>query len=952
MGTKRFLNRIRSAALVSAVLVFAFANIGNIALAATAPEPTPSTGTPRTAADLAPINERAISWQVLRLLVEDQCRFADKIETTKALEGDFNNGGGNNDVSVGHIIGPEKGVMPCKDALIKGVNLWANGDTVGFFKTIGYEEQGQYLVAKTYSSDVLAAGIPARFFFTTNRGAADYALLYYIFRQDFIAGCKATVFKEVSKATADEIKAATTDDNTYRIKDVQPDGTVKDMLYKAEGGKGDVISVGYGIGTTNAGKADCQEIATKLNDNNLVQGYTAILGIDTSAAGALTQSVATSTNTNDGCYSFISVFGWIMCPMLDLADGIFGFLKSSIYSLLAIPELSTANSNGLKASWNAVKNVANAALILVALFMIGSQIFNFKFVDAYTVKKVLPRLVIAAILIQLSWFLFTGLMSLFNALGYSINTLITAPFQAAGGGDIIDILGNQSASAVNTAGIFASLGAAVGVAAAATALSSGGFLTLAMVAIGVIVSIVLVVLTLIVRKLLLFALLVTAPIALVAWILPGTQKYWTTWWNLFIKLLIMFPLIAILFAAGQIFASVAASSPATNAAGNGVNVIIIVIAYFAPLFLIPATFKFAGGIFGSIVGGINNIGGRAKKSGFGLKEQRDAIKKYDGEARARAYSERAREKRQNLLQNDSRSANARARMGMGLVGLGKYGTKVLEKEKTAGAQRIAAEKYDEAVQEYSNLFKGIPDTRGDQALVASAASGETVTLSNGKTMAVTPEISKYNYLQSLASKNHSAATAFEQSAAAETALLPQGQVSPKQEVLNTLMQTNFGDIDAKRPQVTRGAIGIDKIGADGNMQVSGSVETAVSGFNNLSEGKPMTVKNPDGTTRTVTSDDAKSAVLTTISRLQGGTTQDKATAAGYLNKILSNSDITKADIARIGTVYGIDASAVADSQGALRVSPNANGGFDIVSSSSAPTPRQDNSQTPGQDTLF
>lgn len=746
MGTKRFLTKIRSAALLVAVLVFAVANTGSIVFAATAPaDPTTPKTTPKTAAELAPINERAISWQVLRLLVEGQCRFADKIKTADALNGDFNNGGGASDVSVGHIIGPEKGVMPCKDALVKGVNLWANGDTVGFFEKIGYVQNGDTLEAKTYSVSSLTAAIPARFFFTTNRDAADYALLYYIFRQDFIAGCRATLFKEVSQATPDEVKSATTADDVYRIKDVQPDGTVKDMLYKAEMGKGDVISVGYGIGTTNGGKADCAEIAGKLNDNNLVQGYSAILGIDSSAAPALAQSGATTPNSNDGCYSLISVFGWIMCPMLDLADGIFGFLKSSIYSLLAIPEVTASSGNGLKASWNAVKNIANATLILVALVMIGSQIFNFSFVDAYTVKKVLPRLVIATILIQLSWFIFTALLELFNALGYSINTLVTAPFQAAGGGDIIDILGNQGAGNTNVAGIFATLGAGIGVVAAATALSSGGFLTLAMVAIGVIVSIVLVVLTLVVRKLLLFVLLVTAPIALVAWILPGTQKYWTTWWNLFIKLLMMFPLIALLFAAGQIFATVAANSPTSNAAAGGVNVIIIIIAYFAPLFLIPATFKFAGGIFGSIVGGINNFGDRAKKSGFGLREQRDAIRKYDGEARARAYTERARERRQNLLQDDSRMSKARARMGMGIVGLGKYGTKVIEEEKTAGANRIDAEKLKTASEALNTQFKGTTfDYPQQKELAKAVAAGATSYDYNGQSYKTGIEPSEYS----------------------------------------------------------------------------------------------------------------------------------------------------------------------------------------------------------------
>lgn len=432
----------------------------------------------------------------------------------------------------------------------------------------------------------------------------------------------------------------------------------------------------------------------------------------------------------DSCYQGISVFGWVLCPMLDLADGIYGFLRSAIFSLLAVPELTSTSQEGLYASWGAVRNIANALLVIVALFMIISQIFDFGFVDAYTVKKVLPRLIIAAILIQLSWFLCSVLIQIFNAVGYGLNTLITAPFTQNGGGDIVDIIGRSDNGAQNAAGIFSTTGLVVGgISLGLATLAPGGILTVALVAVGVIISILLTIFTLVIRKLLIVALVLLAPVAFVAWILPNTQKFWNSWWNLFIKLLIMFPLIALLFAAGQIFAAITVSMEPDNSAQGGLNDIIAIIAYFAPLFLIPATYKFAGGIFATVAGAINNTGGKVKQNGFGLRARKDAYQKLKNEERATNTMIKARSDMSKALDpNANRFQRLRGRAALGAAGFGVGSNKRLIRAQSRYAASSDKQGMDEAGLEWNGLSKtaSFPQLTSLENAVTSARIGQTV----------------------------------------------------------------------------------------------------------------------------------------------------------------------------------------------------------------------------------
>lgn len=218
--------------------------------------------------------------------------------------------------------------------------------------------------------------------------------------------------------------------------------------------------------------------------------------------------------------------------------------------------------------------------------------------DAYTIKKVVPKLVIATILIQLSWPIFTFLVYAVGQISWGIEGLFYAPFGGASELGLSSILTNGVSNDAGVAGIFAVGGAVVALTAATI---GGALLALLSALLAVLVAF----FVLAMRQLVIIALLVVAPLALVAWILPNTEKFWKIWWESFSKLLIMYPLIIVLIAGGKIAAYLAANGDLGGGA-QLFRVFLVFIAFFAPYFLIPATFKVAGSAFANITGIAND----------------------------------------------------------------------------------------------------------------------------------------------------------------------------------------------------------------------------------------------------------------------------------------------------------------------------------------------------------
>jgi hypothetical protein len=220
--------------------------------------------------------------------------------------------------------------------------------------------------------------------------------------------------------------------------------------------------------------------------------------------------------------------------------------------------------------------------------------------SAYTVRKVVPRLLIAAILIQLSWWILVEVIRINNDFAHGIEGLLYAPF---GGYNKLNL--GSFVQAGGNAGVFSGVaaGGAITALGVTVAVGSGSIVGILAMAVTAIAGLLIAIFTLILRRAVLIGLLVVAPMALVMWVLPGTERFWKLWWESFFKLLIMYPLILFVIAAGRIFAFVTASTPNQN---QLFVFILIVIGVFGPLFMIPALLKAAGAAFSFFAGTLNS----------------------------------------------------------------------------------------------------------------------------------------------------------------------------------------------------------------------------------------------------------------------------------------------------------------------------------------------------------
>jgi hypothetical protein len=309
---------------------------------------------------------------------------------------------------------------------------------------------------------------------------------------------------------------------------------------------------------------------------------------------------------------------WLVCAFVSLGQGTIELVDRIIQDLLFVPTDQIFTPE-FKTAWNSFRVVGVILVLLAGLVMIISQAAGLELFDAYTIKKLLPRLLVAAIGISLSWPLMQLTVTFFNDIGGWAHDLILYPF------------GNLDNHAVGSTYLGALL--LIGALPAVYLILGpfGSILLLGTIALAVLVG--LLVLTL--RQIIIIMAVLMAPLAIAAYVLPGTQKLWAFWKNTFLTSLLMFPIIMGFIAAGQALALVAAAvkdSPMMH--------LLSVLAYIAPYFLLPFAFKLAGGLMSTIFSIANdrNKGAfdRLKKAraGAGAQHRQHTIGQRSLQARA------------------------------------------------------------------------------------------------------------------------------------------------------------------------------------------------------------------------------------------------------------------------------------------------------------------------------
>lgn len=297
--------------------------------------------------------------------------------------------------------------------------------------------------------------------------------------------------------------------------------------------------------------------------------------------------------------------GYIICPMARFMAKITDKSFDALQSFLEIEPLGRGTKGGdsLYYAWSAMRNVANALFVIAFMVVIYSQLTGAGITN-YGIKKLLPRIVIAAILVNASYYICVLAVDLANVLGNSLKL----------------VLDNIAASLSppedrNWEGIIEEIlvpGAAVATAAAVTITTAAMYLSFAaMVPLltSVLLSLLMVVILLAGRYALIIMLIIITPIAFVAFLLPNTQKWFSKWLSTFITLLMLYPIISLIYG-GAALASVIVMGSAGNRGGNDTLLPMFGLAIQAlPLALTPIVMKFGGGV-------LNRFGGSVKNNGL------------------------------------------------------------------------------------------------------------------------------------------------------------------------------------------------------------------------------------------------------------------------------------------------------------------------------------------------
>ena len=242
----------------------------------------------------------------------------------------------------------------------------------------------------------------------------------------------------------------------------------------------------------------------------------------------------------------IDGIGWLVCPVMNFVAGINDAAYSAISGFLDIKPaiLSDGNNSGAKQGWDFFRNIANAIFAVIFLWIIFSQISNVG-VSNYGIKKILPRLIIGALLVNLSFYLCQLAVDLSNILGHTLKDALESgageigtTSEAAGWGSVI------AAAIVGVGGVAAFAALAIGIPTLAA-----GFLAIMTVFI-----------ILVVRQAGIILLISMSPIAFAAWLLPNTEDLFKKWMKMFRGLLLVFPIISLLYGAGKLAGAVLASS--------------------------------------------------------------------------------------------------------------------------------------------------------------------------------------------------------------------------------------------------------------------------------------------------------------------------------------------------------------------------------------------------------
>lgn len=296
-----------------------------------------------------------------------------------------------------------------------------------------------------------------------------------------------------------------------------------------------------------------------------------------------------TTDTTGSTTCAINGVGWILCPVFNflgnIADGAYSFISTNF---LQVDTKIVDTSSATYDAWSQARTFANLGLVVMFLIIIFSQITSFG-ISNYGIKKMLPRLIISAILINISFYVVQLVIDLSNILGNNIYSLFK------------DLSGQISASnplsygdsrtGEGGAGWAGLIAVAIGGGAAAVVFWPA-IASLLPVLLLVVLALVGTLFVLVTRQVIIILLVIISPLAFLAFLLPNTESLFTKWRKTLTTLLLLYPIIALVFGASSFASALLTNVYTFSSDSNGTFGQIVAAAIgILPLFVVPTLLK-------------------------------------------------------------------------------------------------------------------------------------------------------------------------------------------------------------------------------------------------------------------------------------------------------------------------------------------------------------------------
>lgn len=396
----------------------------------------------------------------------------------------------------------------------------------------------------------------------------------------------------------------------------------------------------------------------------------------------------------------IDGIGWLVCPVMNFVANINDAAYSAISGFLDIKPaiLKDSNAPGAKQGWEFFRNIANAIFAVIFLWVIFSQISNVG-VSNYGIKKILPRLIIGALLVNLSYYLCQIFVDLSNILGHTLKDALESGAGGVGTGSEATGWGSAiAATIVGVGGVVAFAALAVGI----PTLVAGFF------------AIMTVFIILVVRQAGIILLISMSPIAFAAWLLPNTEDLFKKWMKMFRGLLLVFPIISLLYGAGRLAGAVLSSSATVDPNNPDETMQLVALAATTmPLIATPFVLQNSLSSLGSIGAKIGRMSAGAH-SRFAGNVKSTAKGRVDNSVigdTKRKYSDFMDRKRASMRASDRRAKIDNSKFGR-FMGWDKGG---------ARARATVNKAFESDVENASTMLQGMTSDK-----IADIANGTTV----------------------------------------------------------------------------------------------------------------------------------------------------------------------------------------------------------------------------------